>query len=208
MQFLFVSSGFCLQLPSDSASRRTPLPLANSSYCQACSGLSPPSYSPCRAHLDNAFSFGSEALPAPQAVLMSMIVDGIMSGNLPWRLIFIGAAAAATVELFGIGSLPFAVGLYLPITTTAPIMVGGLINGIILHSINDQETHDAKIDRGLLLDSGYIAVEALMGVLVALAITSGISFPEETIFGPIVSLIAIAAVAWYLFHTAIKKIKE
>src|SRR5699024_9428999 len=51
MQFLFVSSGFCLQLPSDSASRRTPLPLANSSYCQACSGLSPPSYSPCRAHL-------------------------------------------------------------------------------------------------------------------------------------------------------------
>src|SRR5699024_4086776 len=53
MQFLFVSSGFRLQLPSDSASRRTPLPSANSSYCQACSGLSPPSYSPCRAHLKN-----------------------------------------------------------------------------------------------------------------------------------------------------------
>src|SRR5699024_5252218 len=56
MQFLFVSSGFCLQLPSDSASRRTPLPLANSSYCQACSGLSPPSYSPCRAHLKKSQS--------------------------------------------------------------------------------------------------------------------------------------------------------
>src|SRR5699024_3097045 len=137
MHFRVVSSAFCLQLPSDSASRRTPLPLANSSYCQACSGLSPPIYSPCRAHLDNAFSFGSEALPAPQAVLMSMIVDGIMSGNLPWSLIFIGAAAAATVELFGIGSLPFAVGLYLPITTTAPIMVGGLINGIIRHRTKD-----------------------------------------------------------------------
>lgn len=158
--------------------------------------------------LDNAFSFGSEALPAPQAVLMSMIVDGIMSGNLPWSLIFIGAAAAATVELFGIGSLPFAVGLYLPITTTAPIMVGGLINGIIRHRTKDQATYDAKNERGILLASGYIAGEALMGVLVALAITSGISFPEETIFGPIVSLIAIAAVAWYLFHTAIKKIKE
>ncbi|KIO64001.1 hypothetical protein B4064_1743 [Caldibacillus thermoamylovorans] len=50
IQFLFVSSGFCLRLPSDSTSRWTPLPLANSSYCQACSGLSPPSYSPCRAH--------------------------------------------------------------------------------------------------------------------------------------------------------------
>ena len=51
IQFLFVSSGFCLRLPSDSTSRWTPLPLANSSYCQACSGLSPPSYRPCRAHI-------------------------------------------------------------------------------------------------------------------------------------------------------------
>lgn len=158
--------------------------------------------------LDNAFSFGSEELPAPQAVLMSMIVDGIMSGNLPWSLIFIGAAAAATVELFGIGSLPFAVGLYLPITTTAPIMVGGLINGIIRNRTKDQATYDAKNERGILLASGYIAGEALMGVLVALAITSGISFPEETILGPIVSLIAIAVVAWFLFHTTIKKLKE
>src|SRR5699024_12839455 len=90
--------------------------------------------------LDNAFSFGSEALPAPQAVLMSMVVDGIMSGNLPWRLVFIGAAAAATVELFGIGSLPFAVGLYLPITSAAPIMVGGLINGFIRHRTIEQST--------------------------------------------------------------------
>src|SRR5699024_2140452 len=208
MQFLFVSSGFCLQLPSDSASRRTPLPLANSSYCQACSVLSPPSYSPCRPHLDNAFSFGSEALPAPQAALMSMIDDGIMSASFPWHLIFIGAAAAATVELFGIGSLPFAAGLYLPFTTTAPIMVGGLINGIIRHRTKDPATYDAKNESGILLASVYIPGEALMGVLVTLAITSGISFPEETIFGPIVSLIAIAAVAWYLFHTAIKKIKE
>src|SRR5699024_244114 len=60
MQFLFVSSGFRLQLPSDSASRRTPLPSANSSYCQACSGLSPPSYSPCRAHLKTPFADKSQ----------------------------------------------------------------------------------------------------------------------------------------------------
>src|SRR5699024_11866661 len=92
--------------------------------------------------LDNAYGFGSDELPAPQAVLMSMIVDGIMNGNLPWNLIFIGAAAAATVELFGIGSLPFAVGLYLPIHTTAPIMVGGLINGIIRRRNKDPETYD------------------------------------------------------------------
>lgn len=113
--------------------------------------------------MNNTFSFGSEQLPAPQAVLMSMIVDGIMSGNLPWSLIFIGAAAAATVELFGIGSLPFAVGLYLPITTTAPIMIGGLINGIIRRRTKNQATYEAKNERGILLASGYIAGEALTG---------------------------------------------
>ncbi|MFD1361702.1 OPT family oligopeptide transporter [Lentibacillus salinarum] len=155
--------------------------------------------------LDSAYGFGTEELPAPQAVLMSMIVDGIMSGDLPWNLIFIGAAAAATVELFGIGSLPFAVGLYLPIHTTAPIMVGGLISGIIKRRTKNKEEFEAKNERGILLASGYIAGEALMGVIVALAVTAGVVFPEETFFGPFVSLIAIAAVAWYLYHTANKK---
>ncbi|BAK94273.1 hypothetical protein TEH_09460 [Tetragenococcus halophilus NBRC 12172] len=60
MRFLFVSASVCLQLPSDSASRRTPLLLANSSYCQACSGLSPPSYRPCRAHKNQAFLSATE----------------------------------------------------------------------------------------------------------------------------------------------------
>src|SRR5699024_3251547 len=154
--------------------------------------------------LDNAYGFGSDELPAPQAVLMSMIVDGIMNGNLPWNLIFIGAAAAATVELFGIGSLPFAVGLYLPIHTTAPIMVGGLINGVVRRRNKDKEIYDQKNERGILLASGYIAGEALMGVIIALAVTMGVAFPDTTIFGPIVSVVAIAAVAWYLFHTANK----
>lgn len=157
--------------------------------------------------LDNAHGFGSEDLPAPQAMLMSMIVDGIMSGDLPWNLIFIGAAIAAAVELFGIGSLPFAVGLYLPITTTAPIMVGGLVNGIIKRRTKDKDEYDKKNERGILLASGYIAGEALMGVAIALAVTAGVAFPSGTIFGPVVSLIAIALVIWYLFHTANKKLK-
>lgn len=158
--------------------------------------------------LDNAYGFGSSELPAPQAVLMSMIVDGIMSGDLPWNLIFIGAAAAATVELFGIGSLPFAVGLYLPIHTTAPIMLGGLINGIVKRRSKNKEEFEEKNERGILLASGFIAGEALLGVGVALAVTAGVAFPEETIFGPVVSLIAIGAVAWYLFHTANKKLSK
>ncbi|GAB4072969.1 oligopeptide transporter, OPT family [Barrientosiimonas marina] len=154
--------------------------------------------------LNNAYGFGSEELPAPQAVLMSMIVDGIMNGDLPWNLIFIGAAASAAVELFGIGSLPFAVGLYLPIHTTAPIMLGGLINGIVKRRSKSNEEYEEKNERGILLASGYIAGEALMGVFVALAVTAGVGFPDGTIFGPFVSLVAIMAVAWFLLHIANK----
>src|SRR5699024_6061827 len=155
--------------------------------------------------LDNAYGFGSAELPAPQAVLMSMVVDGIMSGDLPWSLIFIGATAALTVELFGIGSLPFAVGLYLPIHLTSPIMLGGIINGVIKRRTKNKEAYKEKNERGILLASGYIAGEALMGVVVALAVTAGVVFPEETILGPVASLIAIGIVAWLLFRTANKK---
>lgn len=158
--------------------------------------------------LDNAYGFGSAELPAPQAMLMSMVVEGIMNGDLPWTLIFIGAAAAAMVELFGIGSLPFAVGLYLPIHLTSPIMVGGLIKWLITSRSKSKTELKEKNERGILLASGYIAGEALTGVIVALAVTAGVVLPEEAFLGPIASIIAIAAVAWYLFHVANKRVKE
>lgn len=158
--------------------------------------------------LDSAYGFGSAELPAPQAMLMSMVVEGIMNGDLPWTLIFIGAAAAAMVELFGIGSLPFAVGLYLPIHLTSPIMVGGLIKWLITSRTKSKTELKEKNERGILLASGYIAGEALMGVIVALAVTAGVVLPEETFLGPIASIIAIAAVAWYLFHVANKRVKK
>lgn len=152
--------------------------------------------------LDQAYGLGSADLPAPQAVLMSMVVDGIMNGDLPWNLIFIGMATAAMVELFGIGSLPFAVGLYLPIHLTAPIMVGGLIKGGMSRFTKSKQRLKDKNERGILLSSGYIAGEALTGVIIALAVTVGVVFPEKTFFGPIVSLIAFAIVGYILFRTA------
>ncbi|OZU88866.1 oligopeptide transporter, OPT family [Virgibacillus indicus] len=158
--------------------------------------------------LDNAYGFGSAELPAPQAVLMSMVVEGIMHGDLPWTLIFIGAAIAAMVELFGIGSLPFAVGLYLPIHLSSPIMVGGIIRWITTRRSKNEDELKEKNERGILLASGYIAGEALMGVIVALAVTAGVVLPAETFFGPIVSIIAIAAVAWYLYYTANKRLAK
>ncbi|WP_188454158.1 OPT family oligopeptide transporter [Virgibacillus oceani] len=158
--------------------------------------------------LDNAYGFGSTELPAPQAMLMSMVVEGIMNGDLPWNLIFIGMAIAAVVELFGIGSLPFAVGLYLPIHLSSPIMLGGIIRGIITRRTKNKDELKEKTERGVLLASGYIAGEALMGVVVALVVTAGVTLPAETIFGPIVSVVAMAAVAWYLYYTANKSVAK
>lgn len=155
--------------------------------------------------LDNAHGLGSADLPAPQAMLMSMLVEGIMQGDLPWNLIFIGMACAAAVELFGIGSLPFAVGLYLPIHLTAPIMVGGLIKMITERMAKSKADLKEKTDRGILLASGYIAGEALMGVIVAIAITAGVVLPENPIFGPIVSIIAFAIVIGVLSVVANKR---
>lgn len=156
--------------------------------------------------LDHAYGFGSSELPAPQAMLMSMVVEGIMNGDLPWNLIFIGMAIAAVVELFGIGSLPFAVGLYLPIHLTTPIMVGGAIRSLVKRRTKNQDQLKEKTERGILLASGYIAGEALMGVIVALLVTAGVTLPAEAMLGPFVSLLAIAAVAWYLYHTASKRL--
>lgn len=136
-----------------------------------------------------------------------MIVEGIMDGNLPWNLIFIGMATAAMVELFGIGSLPFAVGLYLLIHLTAPIMFGGLVRGWINRREKDQQVLKKKTERGVLLASGYIAGEALMGVIIALAVTAGIGLPAEPILGSLASIIAFFAVAAFLYYTVHKQEK-
>lgn len=158
--------------------------------------------------LDQAYGFGSKNLPAPQATLMMMVVEGIMNGNLPWTLIFIGMAAAALVELMGIGSLPFAVGLYLPIHLSTPIMLGGVIRGIVERREKNEEVRKQKLERGILLSSGFIAGEALMGILIAIAVSMGIAMPENPFFGPLISLIAFLLVAAILFVTANSKGKK
>ncbi|MBN6188186.1 oligopeptide transporter, OPT family [Aneurinibacillus sp. BA2021] len=158
--------------------------------------------------LDQAYGFGSKNLPAPQATLMMMVVEGIMDGNLPWTLVFIGMAAAALVELMGIGSLPFAVGLYLPIHLSTPIMLGGLIRGFIERREKNEEVRKLKLERGILLSSGFIAGEALMGIIIAIAVSIGVALPENPFFGPFVSLVAFLLVALILFVTANAKGKQ
>lgn len=117
--------------------------------------------------LNKAWGFGSAELPAPQATLMRLVIEGVMNGNLPWTLVFMGVGVGVFVELLGIQILPFAVGLYLPIHLSTPIMLGGLIRGILDRSKKDKNIVAEKIDGGVLYSSGLIAGEGLVGIILA-----------------------------------------
>ena len=82
--------------------------------------------------LNAAWGYGTAEIPAPQAQLMKMIVEGIMGGNLPWGLVFIGVFLAICLEILRIPVMPFAIGLYLPIYLNATIMIGGVVRGFCI----------------------------------------------------------------------------
>ncbi len=120
--------------------------------------------------LGTAWEYGSTDLPAPQATLMKMVVEGVMGGNLPWTLVFVGVAIAIVVEILRIPVLPFAVGLYLPIHLSTPMMIGGAIKWFFERKKKDGENekeHKDKIERGILYSSGLIAGEGLVGIMLA-----------------------------------------
>ncbi len=124
--------------------------------------------------LDRGFGFGSEALAAPQATLMKLIIEGIMDGNLPWGLVFIGVFIAIVVEVIGIPVLPFAIGIYLPVQLNACIMVGGLIRLALDKMKKEKEEKEAIVNDGVLFCSGMIAGEGLVGILLAIFAIFGI----------------------------------
>jgi uncharacterized oligopeptide transporter (OPT) family protein len=110
---------------------------------------------------------GSEALPAPQATLMSLVVKGVITGKLPWNFVIIGIFLAAIVELIGIRSLPFAVGVYLPLYLTTPIMAGGALR-YLTERTKDNDMLNTRRENGILFSSGLIAGSAIVGVGLAL----------------------------------------
>lgn len=117
--------------------------------------------------LAETFGFGSKELPAPQATLMKLVIDGVLDQNLPWTLVGVGAAIAVLCELFRIPSLPFAVGVYLPVSTMTPIFIGGLIRHYFEKKTKDKKQLDEKRERGVLLGSGFVGGEGLLGVGIA-----------------------------------------
>lgn len=124
--------------------------------------------------LDSAWGFGSAELGAPQATLMKMIIEGVMDGNLPWGLVFVGVYLAVVVEILGIPVLPFAIGVYLPVQLNACIMVGGIIRLIFDKMNKEEKEKEAIITDGILYCSGMIAGEGLVGILLAVFAVVGI----------------------------------
>ncbi len=112
--------------------------------------------------MDKAWGFGSESLSAPQAVMMKMIVESTANNNLPWTYIFIGVVFAIVMELLNVPVLPVAVGMYLPISMSSCIFLGGLLAKFL-----DRRKEEFK-ERGVLFSSGLIVGEGIMGILSAI----------------------------------------
>ncbi|MFN2926682.1 OPT family oligopeptide transporter [Lachnospiraceae bacterium YH-ros2228] len=161
--------------------------------------------------LNSGMGYGSQALPAPQAELMKMVVEGVMKGNLPWALIFAGVFIGVVVEIMGIPVMPFAVGLYLPIYISLPMMVGGLIRLYVdkKRTLSEEERKAAN-NRGILYSSGLIAGEGLVGILLAAFAAAKLNIDVSSTFslGSIGSLILFILLAATLLHMVLKKDKS
>jgi putative OPT family oligopeptide transporter len=161
--------------------------------------------------LGTQYGFGGTEFPAPQATLMKTVIDGVLNANLPWGLVLTGAAFSIVAELLGIPSLAFAVGIYLPLSTMTPVFAGGCVRALVERARARASASSAgtdETDSGVLLASGLIAGEGVMGIGTAVAALilqrkpEGLSFGLTGVPGELVSLAAFVLLAWFLFRTA------
>ncbi|HUP65661.1 MAG TPA: oligopeptide transporter, OPT family [Thermoanaerobaculia bacterium] len=117
--------------------------------------------------LDRVYGFGTRELPAPQATLMRLVIDGVLQNALPWTLVGIGVVIAVLASLLRLPVLAFAVGVYLPVATMVPIFLGGLLRLTAERRAPDAEEAGARRERGILLGSGFVGGEGLIGVAIA-----------------------------------------
>jgi putative OPT family oligopeptide transporter len=130
-------------------------------------------------YMHRVFGIGSQDVPAPQATLMATIIKGLLSQELPWGLVLVGVFISVTLELCGIHSLSFAVGSYLPIATTAPIFIGGLVRWMVERRTGVAAESD--LSAGTLFSSGLIAGGSLAGILFAVLVGAGYIEPFQAI---------------------------
>ncbi|MFQ6865539.1 OPT family oligopeptide transporter [Blautia sp.] len=143
--------------------------------------------------LDAAWGYGTADVPAPQAGLMKMIVEGIMGGNLPWTLVFVGVCLAIGLEILRIPVMPFAIGLYLPIYLNATIMIGGVVRMFMDGRKKvDAKTKESQVTNGTLYCAGMIAGEGLVGIFLAILAVAGVAIPSFINLGNIGGVVIMA----------------
>ena len=158
--------------------------------------------------LNKAWGFGGSEIPAPQGMMMKMIVEGIMNAQLPWGLIFIGVFVAIVIEILGVPVMPVAVGMYLPFSLSAGIMCGGVIRWFVEKRTKDNEKFNKEaVERGTLYTSGLIAGEGLMGILLAVFAVAHLDIDLSSKFsiGQIGSLVMWVLMLGTLLYTCFGK---
>jgi putative OPT family oligopeptide transporter len=157
--------------------------------------------------LDQSYGFGTEELPAPQATLMKLVIEGVLQSSLPWGLVGIGVGIALVCELFRIPSLPFAVGVYLPVSTMVPVFLGGALRWYAERGAADEDDRSERREQGVLFGSGLVGGEGLLGVGIALVAyvlkraPSGVGTEWAGAAGPWLSLLlflGLAGLFWRL----------
>ena len=158
-----------------------------------------------------------EKLDSPKAQIMALVVDGILTQKLPWGLILIGAFMAIAMELVGIPSLPVAVGVYLPISTSAAMFMGGILRWLVDRrmSADARESADADSGPGVLFSSGLIAGGAIMGVALAglaarrlddgFNLTKALGSLAESNVAAVIGYVVLLAVPLYLVARRVQR---
>lgn len=142
--------------------------------------------------LNQTYGLGSSQLPAPQGTMMALIAKGVIEGNIPFILVSIGVVIGLILRLLSIPILPFALGLYLPLSLSTPVMLGGIVSAFVKRRTKDKET----FQRGVLTSSGLVAGDACTGVVVAfLGVAGWVNFSAKPFLPPLFSLIIFILLA-------------
>jgi putative OPT family oligopeptide transporter len=156
--------------------------------------------------IGEAWGFGTEEIPAPQATLMKLVIEGVLDQTLPWTLVGIGAILAIIAAVCRLPALAFAVGVYLPVSTMVPVFLGGLLSWWTLRSARSAEEANARQDEGVLLGSGLVGGEGLVGLVIAgIAVylgraPEGFGYEWAGAFAPWLGALVLAAlILWFWF---------
>lgn len=161
--------------------------------------------------LDKAYGFGTEELPAPQATLMMVVIEGVLQNALPWVLVGIGVLIALVCELFKIPSLPFAVGVYLPLSTFTPVFAGGLLRMYLEKKSSSKEEAQARREKGVLFSSGLVGGEGILGIGIAAVAfiqgnaPKGFGYEWAGVAAPLVALVVFGLLVEFLRRSCLTK---